>query len=168
MTIAEAASVWLDEVIRSGRLVDGIGIFPPPGRGCPNEVRAGANGIPSLPDRAKIIKPAAGYSSCPDHTLKEDILTLLCGHVRMHDHAHDHAHGCTCGHCHGHENDLGIELTDSYAMTPESSICGLIFMHPQACYPEVRRISQKQYDSYAERREMNAETARRFLGHLLK
>jgi hypothetical protein len=53
-------------------------------------------------------------------------------------------------------------------MTPESSICGLIFMHPQACYPEVRRISQKQYDSYALRREMNAETARRFLGHLLK
>ena len=147
MTIAEAASAWLDDMIRSGRL---------------------SNESISMADSVKIIKPAAGYSSCPDHTLKEDILTLLCGHVHIHDHAHDHAHGCTCGLCHGNENDLGIELTDSYAMTPESSICGLIFMHPQACYPEVRRISKKQYDSYTERREMNAETARRFLGHLLQ
>ena len=147
MTIAEAASLWLNEVIKSGKRSDGI---------------------QRLADSVKIIKPAAGYSSCPDHTLKKDILTQLCEHVHMHDHAHDHAHGCTCRHCHGHDNNLGIELTDSYAMTPESSICGLIFMHPQACYPEVRRISQKQYDSYAERREMNAETARRFLGHLLK
>ena len=166
MTVAEATSVWLNEVIRSGRLMDGIGIFPPPGRGCPNEVRAGANGIHSLPDRAKIIKPAAGYSSCPDHTLKEDILTLLCGHVHM----HHHGHKCSCGHHHGHEERqcMGIGLTESYAMTPESSICGLIFMHPQACYPEVRRISQEQYDNYTTRRGMDPEKTRRFLGHLLK
>ena len=166
MTVAEAASAWLNEVIRSGRLVDGIGIFPPPGRGCPNEVRAGANGIPSLPDRAKIIKPAAGYSSCPDHTLKGDILKLLCGHVHMH---HD-GHECTCGHHHGHEERqcMGIGLTESYAMTPESSICGLIFMHPEACYPEIRRISQAQYDNYTTRRGMDPQKARRFLGHLLK
>ena len=63
---------------------------------------------------------------------------------------------------------MGIELTDSYAMIPDSSICGLIFMHPQSCYPEIRHISQNQYDAYAERRGMDAETARRFLGHLLK
>ena len=63
---------------------------------------------------------------------------------------------------------MGIELTDSYAMIPDSSICGLIFMHPQASYPEVRSISRKQYDAYAERRGMDAEVAQRFVGHLLK
>ena len=64
--------------------------------------------------------------------------------------------------------ELGIKLTESYAMTPESSICGLIFMHPEASYPDIRRISQDQYEDYAARRGMDDETARRFLGHLLK
>jgi 5-methyltetrahydrofolate--homocysteine methyltransferase len=147
MTVAEAASAWLDSAIRDSRQwITG-----------------------------KIIKPAAGYSSCPDHTLKGDILTLLCGKAHIHEdssHAHGHMHGCTCGHCHDHGhvsgNSLGIELTESYAMMPESSICGLIFMHPEACYPEIRRISQTRYDNYTSRRGMDQEKARRFLGHLLK
>jgi 5-methyltetrahydrofolate--homocysteine methyltransferase len=53
-------------------------------------------------------------------------------------------------------------------MVPESSICGMIFMHPEASYPEVRRISQEQIDSYAERRGMSEDIERRFLGHLAK
>ena len=157
MTIAEAASVWLSE-----RIKDETG------------------GV-------KLTKPAAGYASCPDHTLKGDILRLLgalkgahkhdLGHNHEHDYGHSHGHVCTCGcggHAHHHEGHnvhggcMGIELTESYAMTPDASICGLIFMHPQSCYPEIRHISQNQYDAYAERRGMNAETARRFLGHLLK
>ena len=157
MTIAEAASVWLSE-----RIQDETG------------------GV-------KLTKPAAGYASCPDHTLKGDILRLLgalkgahkhdLGHNHEHDYGHSHGHVCTCGcggHAHHHEGHnvhggcMGIELTESYAMTPDASICGLIFMHPQSCYPEIRHISQNQYDAYAERRGMNAETARRFLGHLLK
>ena len=59
-------------------------------------------------------------------------------------------------------------MTESYAMIPEASICGFIFMHPQARYPEIRRISKEQYDDYAVRRGMDEQTARRFLGHLLK
>ena len=157
MTIAEAASVWLSERIK-------------------NET----GGI-------KLTKPAVGYASCPDHTLKGDVLRLLgalkgahkhdLGHNHEHDYGHSHGHVCTCGcggHAHHHEGHnvhggcMGIELTESYAMTPDASICGLIFMHPQSCYPEIRHISQNQYDAYAERRGMNTETARRFLGHLLK
>ena len=117
MTIAEAASCWLDQKLKK-ELAD---------------------------SDAKIIKPAAGYASCPDHTLKKDILQMLPSGDR-----------------------IGIKLTESCAMIPESCICGMIFEHPEACYPEIRRISQKQYDSYAERRGMSAESARRFLGHLLK
>ena len=124
MTLAEAASAWLDSSLRAEH-----GNF-------------------------KIIKPAAGYASCPDHTLKGDILELLCGH------------SCSCDL--RAESGLGIELTESYAMTPESSICGFVFLHPQACYPEIRRISEDTYKNYVLRRGMDAETARRFLGHLLK
>ena len=115
-TIAEAASKWLSDRIAKELNAEGV----------------------------KIVKPAAGYSSCPDHTLKIDILKLLG------------------------ETELGIRLTESCAMTPEASICGMIFMHPEACYPEIRNISQEQYEKYRSRRNMDAETAKRFLGHLLK
>ena len=146
MTLAEAASKWLDALL--------------------------------LQDHTqKIIKPAAGYASCPDHTLKGDILKMLGvlkhgehhehDHECNHGHDHSHGHGCSCG-CGGHHEGMGIELTESYAMTPESSICGMIFMHPEASYPEIRKISQNQYDDYTGRRGMDAEKARRFLGHLLK
>ena len=117
MTVAEAASCWLDDMLKKG-LDD---------------------------EKTKVIKPAAGYASCPDHTLKKDILELLPQSSR-----------------------LGIKLTESCAMTPESSICGMILIHPQASYPDIRRISQKQYDDYIRRRGMNETKARSFLGHLLK
>ena len=118
---------------------------------------------------AKVIKPAAGYSSCPDHTLKKDILNMLGEYVETHEHEHDHhAHDCRCG-CHEHKhNGLGIKLTESYAMIPDASICGMIFMHPDAGYPEIRHISKANYNDYVSRRGMDADTARRFLGHLLK
>ena len=116
LTLAEAASKWLDNKLRE-----------------------------NLPDETKVIKPAAGYSSCPDHTLKRDIIQLLSGGY-----------------------DLGIKLTETCAMIPEASICGLIFMHPEARYPEIRRISREQYDNYKAKRNMSDDDARRFLGHILK
>ena len=133
MTLAEAASAWMDAVLKTDEHISYEGM--------------------------KIIKPAAGYASCPDHTLKGDILKTL-GALK-------HGHECSCG-CGGHHDGFGIELTESYAMTPESSICGLVFLHPQACYPEIRRISQNSYEEYAGMRGMDEITARRFIGHLLK
>ena len=133
MTLAEAASCWLDRKIS-------------------DETEGKAP--------LKIIKPAAGYASCPDHTLKGDILSLLGEHVHPHDFHDSH---CSC---HSKEG-LGISLTESYAMTPEASICGFIFMHPEAKYPDIRRISRKQFEEYAQRRGMTKDQAERFLGHLL-
>ena len=142
MTLAEAASAWLDKKIM---------------KFLSSNTMTGERNL-------KVIKPAAGYSSCPDHTLKRDILDLLHGS----DHNEHHLEGsdCKCGCC--DHDDLGIRLTESYAMTPEASICGMIFIHPDASYPEIRRISRSQYEEYAERRGMTTEDARRFLGHLLK
>ena len=128
MTLAEAASMWLDrEVLRYAQ-----------------DDRENQDARKNQ-DEIRIIKPAAGYAACPDHTLKRDIIRMLSG-----------------------EFDLGIKLTESCAMIPEASICGFIFMHPQAKYHEIRRISQEQYEDYARRRGMDENTARRFLGHLLK
>lgn len=118
LTLAEAASEWLSRHIHKE--------------------------LPSEFSGAKIIKPAAGYSSCPDHTLKRDILRLLPESER-----------------------LGITLLDSCAMIPDASICGLIFIHPDATYPEIRRVSQKAIDEYARRRGMSDSEKARFLGHLL-
>lgn len=118
LTLAEAASEWLSRHIHK-ELPDGF-------------------------KEAKVIKPAAGYSSCPDHTLKRDILRLLPESER-----------------------LGITLLDSCAMIPDASICGLIFIHPEATYPEIRRVSQKAIDEYARRRGMSDSEKARFLGHLL-
>lgn len=118
LTLAEAASEWLSRHIHKE--------------------------LPSEFSGAKVIKPAAGYSSCPDHTLKRDILRLLPESER-----------------------LGITLLDSCAMIPDASICGLIFIHPDATYPKIRRVSQKAIDEYARRRGMSDSEKARFLGHLL-
>lgn len=118
LTLAEAASEWLSRHIHKE--------------------------LPSEFSGAKVIKPAAGYSSCPDHTLKQDILRLLPESER-----------------------LGITLLESCAMIPDASICGLIFIHPEATYPEIRRVSQKAIDEYARRRGMSDSEKARFLGHLL-
>ena len=118
LTLAEAASEWLSRHIHKE--------------------------LPSEFSGAKVIKPAAGYSSCPDHTLKRDILRLLPESER-----------------------LGITLLDSCAMIPDASICGLIFIHPDASYPEIRRVSQKAIDEYARRRGMSDSEKALFLGHLL-
>ena len=138
MTLAEAASCWLDRKLQSW--ID--------------------SNIPASP-AVRIIKPAAGYSACPDHTLKKDILKFLGEDVHPHD-----CHGHNCGHSHS-DKGLGISLTGSYAMTPEASICGFIFMHPEARYPDIRRISREQCEGYAARRGMDDVNVRRFLGHLL-
>ena len=118
LTLAEAASEWLSRHIHKE--------------------------LPSEFSGAKVIKPAAGYSSCPDHTLKRDVLRLLPD-----------------------SKILGITLLDSCAMIPDASICGLIFIHPEATYPEIRRVSQKAIDEYARRRGMSDSEKARFLGHLL-
>lgn len=118
LTLAEAASEWLSRHIHKE--------------------------LPSEFSGAKVIKTAAGYSSCPDHTLKRDILRLLPESER-----------------------LGITLLESCAMIPDASICGLIFIHPEATYPEIRRVSQKAINEYARRRGMSDSEKARFLGHLL-
>ncbi len=94
---------------------------------------------------AKVIMPAAGYACFPDHSAKKDILSRLKNSA-----------------------SLGITLTESFGMSPDASICGMVFMHPEACYPDIRAVGQKQWDDYVGLRHIDAHTAKVILGHLLQ
>jgi 5-methyltetrahydrofolate--homocysteine methyltransferase len=86
------------------------------------------------------IRPAPGYPACPDHTEKEKLFALLDA-----------------------ENAVGVSLTESYAMSPASSVSGWYFAHPQATYFAVNKITSDQLDDYAKRKEWTRDVAERWL-----
>lgn len=80
------------------------------------------------------IRPAPGYPACPDHTEKYKLFELLDA-----------------------TQNAGIELTESLAMYPASSVCGWYFSHPQSTYFGVGKITQDQLLDYARRKGMSLE-----------
>jgi len=93
-----------------------------------------------LKERYRGIRPAPGYPACPDHTLKGTLFRLLDA-----------------------EKNAGISLTESFAMHPAASVCGLYLAHPEARYFAVGKIGRDQVESYAARRGMTVEEALRWL-----
>lgn len=75
------------------------------------------------------IRPAPGYPACPDHTQKNTIFNIL--------EANKHT---------------GIELTESLAMFPASSVSGFYFSHPDSKYFALGQISEDQVDDYSSRK----------------
>jgi 5-methyltetrahydrofolate--homocysteine methyltransferase len=90
------------------------------------------------------IRPAPGYPACPDHSLKPMLFDLLGGGS-------------------GHNGPAGIELTESFAMWPTAAVSGFYFTHPQSAYFGVANIDQDQLHEYAGRRDVDLETATRWL-----
>ncbi|MDP2215183.1 methionine synthase [Phenylobacterium sp.] len=90
------------------------------------------------------IRPAAGYPAQPDHTEKETLFRLLDA-----------------------TDKTGIELTESFAMTPPSSVSGLYFAHPQSHYFGVGRIEKDQVEDYARRKGWDLKKAERWLAPIL-
>ncbi|MEO0729877.1 MAG: vitamin B12 dependent-methionine synthase activation domain-containing protein, partial [Pseudomonadota bacterium] len=90
------------------------------------------------------IRPAPGYPAQPDHTEKETLFRLLDA-----------------------QNAAGIELTESFAMTPGSSVSGLYFAHPDAHYFGVAKVERDQVADYAERKGWSMDTAERWLSPVL-
>ena len=86
------------------------------------------------------IRPAPGYPACPDHTEKGTIWQLL-----------------------DVEAKTGIQLTESYAMWPGSSVSGLYFAHPKAQYFNVGKIDREQVADYAERKGISVREVERWL-----
>ena len=93
-----------------------------------------------IAERYRGIRPAPGYPAQPDHTEKGLLFDLL--------QAEQHA---------------SVTLTETYAMLPASSVCGLYFGHPEARYFAVDRITRDQVVSYAARKGMTVGEAERWL-----
>jgi 5-methyltetrahydrofolate--homocysteine methyltransferase len=93
-----------------------------------------------IAEKYKGIRPAAGYPACPEHTEKGTLFTLLDA-----------------------EKKTGIRLTESYAMHPGASVCGLYFAHPEARYFPVGKIEKDQLADYAKRKGWDLKTAEKWL-----
>jgi 5-methyltetrahydrofolate--homocysteine methyltransferase len=87
------------------------------------------------------IRPAPGYPACPEHTEKSIIWDLL-----------------------NVENEIGMQLTSSYAMYPGAAVSGWIFSHPESRYFAVAQIQKDQLQDYAQRKGWDLLTAERWLG----
>ncbi|MCF2486957.1 methionine synthase [Dyadobacter sp. CY347] len=89
------------------------------------------------------IRPAPGYPACPDHTEKRMLFDLLDA------------------------EQLGITLTESYAMYPASSVSGWYFSHPDSRYFPVGKIFKDQVEDYARRKDMPLEEIEKWLSPVL-
>ena len=90
------------------------------------------------------IRPAPGYPACPDHTEKYKLFDLL-----------------------NVTETIGIELTESMAMYPASSVCGWYFANPQSQYFGIGKIERDQLIDYADRKKMPLTVAERWLSPIL-
>ena len=90
------------------------------------------------------IRPAPGYPACPDHTEKKTIFELLAP-----------------------EKGAGIQLTESYAMLPASSVSGYYFSHPESKYFGLGKIGKDQVEDYAGRKAMTVKEIEKWLAPVL-
>lgn len=93
----------------------------------------------------KGIRPAIGYPSLPDHSEKVTLFELLKV-----------------------EQNIGIKLTENYAMSPVSSVCGLYVMHEKSKYFSVGRINKDQIEDYSKRKNITVESAEKLLSENLR
>jgi 5-methyltetrahydrofolate--homocysteine methyltransferase len=90
------------------------------------------------------IRPAPGYPAQPDHTEKATLFDLLKA-----------------------EDEIGVTLTESFAMWPGSSVSGIYIGHPDAYYFGVAKVERDQVEDYAERKDMPIGDVERWLGPIL-
>jgi 5-methyltetrahydrofolate--homocysteine methyltransferase len=94
-----------------------------------------------IQEKYRGIRPAPGYPACPDHTEKGTIWQLL-----------------------DVQANTGIQITESFAMWPGSSISGLYFAHPESRYFNLGKIDRDQVADYHERKGMSVAEVERWLG----
>jgi 5-methyltetrahydrofolate--homocysteine methyltransferase len=85
------------------------------------------------------IRPAPGYPACPDHTVKSDMFKLL--------------------QC----DEIGMTLTESFAMQPAAAVSGFYFAHKESKYFSVDKIGTDQLEDMAKRRNLPKEYLERWL-----
>ena len=85
------------------------------------------------------IRPAPGYPACPEHTVKAEMFKVM------------------------QAQEIGMELTESFAMFPGAAVSGFYFAHPEAKYFVVGKIGQDQLDDMAARRAVSKSDLERWL-----
>jgi 5-methyltetrahydrofolate--homocysteine methyltransferase len=103
-----------------------------------------ASGDELIAEKYAGIRPAPGYPAQPDHTEKAALFNIL-----------------------DVTKETGIELTQSFAMHPASSVSGIYFSHPDSVYFGVGKIEKDQVEDYARRKEMSVEDVERWLAPIL-
>ncbi len=91
------------------------------------------------------IRPAPGYPACPDHTEKYKLFDLLNA-----------------------TDTIGVQLTESLAMYPASSVCGWYFSNPKSQYFGIGKIQRDQLENYARRKNMPLDVAEKWLSPVLE
>ena len=86
------------------------------------------------------IRPAPGYPACPDHTEKETIFHLLDA-----------------------TNKVGVELTESLAMYPVSSVSGWYFSNPESKYFGLGKIKMDQVEELSTRKKVDLSVMKKWL-----
>ncbi|MCS0616042.1 methionine synthase [Massilia kyonggiensis] len=85
------------------------------------------------------IRPAPGYPACPEHTVKADLFKTL------------------------QADEIGMQLTESFAMYPGAAVSGFYFSHPESKYFVVGKIGQDQLEDMAKRRGLPKDELERYL-----
>ncbi|MEQ8860177.1 MAG: methionine synthase [Pseudomonadales bacterium] len=91
-------------------------------------------------ERYQGIRPAPGYPACPEHSEKDTLFRLLDA-----------------------PGNAGMQLTESFAMTPAASVSGWYFSHPEARYFGVGKLGDDQVEDYAARKNISIDAARALL-----
>jgi 5-methyltetrahydrofolate--homocysteine methyltransferase len=92
-----------------------------------------------IAERFRGIRPAYGYPACPDHSEKQTLFQLLSA------------------------ENVGMELTETFATSPAASVSGIYLAHPKARYFSVGRIGRDQAEDYAVRKGMALAEVERWL-----
>jgi 5-methyltetrahydrofolate--homocysteine methyltransferase len=96
-----------------------------------------------IAEKYRGIRPAFGYPACPDHSLKPRLFDLLGARA------------------------IGMNLTESFAMTPPASVSGLYLSHPRAKYFNIQRIGHDQVQDYARRMGTSTDEVEKWLRPVL-
>ena len=99
--------------------------------------------IDLIKEKYRGIRPAPGYPACPDHTEKATLFALL------------------------HAEQIGVELTEHFAMSPAASVSGFYYSHPQSSYFAVGKIQRDQVESIAARKGFSVAEMERWLSPVL-
>ena len=92
-----------------------------------------------IAEKYRGIRPAPGYPACPEHVVKKEMFELL------------------------NPSEIGMILTESYAMHPAASVSGFYFSHPLSQYFNVGPIGEDQVQDYVSRSGRSEEDVRRTL-----